>query len=79
MSNDPRSLPDWIEQGYEILVEEAKTQGDPLTRERAEALLVGHGDFPDESEDAGYVIDRLLNSGWLYEVNDELRITDPEN
>jgi len=41
-------------------------------------LLLAYEAFPNEAADAEYAIERLLNSGWLYEVDGELRITDPE-
>jgi hypothetical protein len=78
-SNEPPSLPNWIEQAYEILaveITEGSTEG--LSRERAYEVLLAHEHFPDNSPDAEYAIDRLLNSGWIYEVNDHLRITDTE-
>ena len=79
-SNEPRSLPDWIERGYEILSTEITQQENEegLARSHARDELVAHEDFPDDPEDAKYAIDRLLNSGWLYEVDGNLRITDPD-
>jgi len=79
-SDEPRSLPDWIERGYDILSTEI-TEGDhdkgiPCNRAREE--LVGHEDFPDNPDDADYAINQLLNSGWLYEVAGNLRVTIPE-
>jgi hypothetical protein len=79
-SNEPRSLPDWIERGYEILSTEI-TEGrheEGLSRDRARDDLVAHEDFPDNPDDAEYAIDQLLNSGWLYEVAGNLRVTTPE-
>ena len=79
-SNEPRSLSDWIERGYEILSTEI-TEGDHdggLPRESARTKLVDHDDFPDDPNDADYAINQLLNSGWLYEVAGKLRITEPE-
>lgn len=77
-SNEPRSLPDWVERGYQILsaeITDASSEGFP--RDRAREELLAHGEFPDEPSDAEYAIDHLLNSGWLYEVDGSLRITDP--
>ncbi len=71
-SNEPRSLPDWVEQGYQILsVEIADADSEELAR-------VAHREFTDELSDAEYAIEQLLNSGWLYEVDGKLRVTDPE-
>lgn len=78
-SNEPRSLPDWVERGYQILsVKIAEASSEGLPRDRARVELLAHREFPDEPSDAEYAIDHLLNSGWLYEVNGSLRITDPE-
>ncbi|WP_049934629.1 hypothetical protein [Haloplanus natans] len=77
-SNEPRSLPDWIEDAYQILVSGTLDQQTELSQDQAKDLLLAAEDFPDETADAEYVIERLLNSGWLYEVDGELRITDPE-
>jgi hypothetical protein len=79
-SNEPRSLPDWVERGYEILSTEISEGGHDggLPRESARNELVDHGDFPNDPNDADYAIDQLLNSGWLYEVAGKLRVTDSE-
>ena len=78
-SNEPRSLPDWVERGYQILSAEiADASSEGLPRDRAREELLAHGVFPDEPSDAEYAIDYLLNSGWLYDVDGRLRITDPE-
>ena len=78
-SNEPRPLPDWIQDAYEILLSQISSDQEGISHERAQELLLTHGDFPDEPADAEYVIERLLNSGWLYEVDGKLRITDPEH
>lgn len=77
-SNEPRSLPDWIEDAYQILVSGTPDQQTELSHDQAQDLLLTHEDFPDEPADTEYAIERLVNSGWLYEVDGELRITDPE-
>lgn len=77
-SNEPRPLPDWIQEAYEILVSHSADQKEGFSHERAHELLLAHERFPNEPADAEYAIERLLNSGWLYEVDRELRITDPE-
>jgi len=78
-SNEPRSLPDWIEDAYQILVSEMPDQQTDLSHDQAQNLLLGDDTFPDEPADAEYAIEWLLDSGWLYEVDGELRITDPDN
>jgi hypothetical protein len=78
-SNEPRSLPDWIEDAYQILMSEMPDQQTDLSHDQARNPLLGAETFPDEPADAEYAIERLLDSGWLYAVDGELRITDPEN
>lgn len=78
-SNEPRSLPDWIEDAYEILVSRTGERQGGIPRDQAHDLLLGHDAFPTEPADAEYAIERLLNTGWLYEVDGELRVTDREN
>jgi|APHM01.1.fsa_nt_gi hypothetical protein len=78
-SNEPRTLPDWIEQGYQILSAEIiDSSREGIPRDRAREQLLAHGEFPNDPADAEYAIDRLLNSKWLYEVDGSLRITDPD-
>jgi len=78
-SNEPRSLPDWIEDAYQILVSEMPDQQTPLSHDQAQDLLLAAEAFPDEPAATEYAIERLLDSGWLYAVDGELRITDPEH
>lgn len=78
-SSEPQSLPDWIEQGYRILSARIADAGDEgFSRDQAIRELRSHEEFPDSSADAEYAIDQLLNSGWFYEVQGDLRVTDPE-
>lgn len=48
-----------------------------LSRAGARTALA-YDDFPDDPTDAEYTIERLLQTGWLYKVDGDLRITDPE-
>lgn len=79
-SDEPRPIPDWIEQAYEIFVSHAVDldDGEGVPRDRAHELLVAHDEFTDEPADAKYAIERLLEYGWLYVVDGSVRITDPE-
>lgn len=77
--NESRSLPGWIEDAYEILVSQTANRHEGFSHERAHKLLLAHEEFPDEPADVQYAIEHLLNYGWLYEVEDELRITDLEH
>ena len=77
-ANDPRSLPDWIEDAYEILVPEIEDREGGISQEQAYDRLLAHDTFPSEPADAEYAIERLLDSGWFYEVDGSLRVTDPD-
>jgi len=78
-SNEPRPLPDWIEDASRILVSETPDQETEFSHDQAQDLLLADGDILDKPADAEYAIERLLDSRWLYAVDGELRITDPEN
>ena len=80
-SDESRQIPDWIEEAYEVFVSHAADFGDGegVPRDRAHELLVAHGEFTDEPADAKYAIERLIQSGWLYVVDDDVRITDPDS
>jgi hypothetical protein len=47
-----------------------------LPRETAHEPLLADAEHIEDSGDATYVLDRLLERGWLYEVNGQLRKTD---
>lgn len=76
ISEEPRTLPDWIKRAYKILTSHITESDDGLSREHAQEILVNRDNFPNERSDAIHAIDRLLDTGWLYEVNNELRIAD---
>lgn len=75
-NNDTPDLPDWIQKAYETLEPHIAESQDGIPPERARELLLADGEFPDEPADCDYAIDRLLQRGWLYEVDGLLRKTD---
>ncbi len=77
--NEPRSLPGCVEDAYDILASQTTDRQAEFSHERAQELLLANEAFPDEPADAKYAIEHLLNYGWLYEVENKLRITDPEH
>jgi hypothetical protein len=77
--NESRSLPDWIKDAYEILVSELEESDSGLSQAEAQNRLLAHDAFPTEPADAEYAIERLLDSGWLYEVDATLRVTDSDD
>ncbi|WP_231587850.1 hypothetical protein [Halostagnicola sp. A56] len=50
-----------------------------IPREHALEVLRGSEELDLETGDATHAVSRLIDRGYLYEVNDELRITIPEN
>lgn len=76
--NDSRSLPDWIEETYEILEPYIRQRERGLSLDEAHEILADQDQFSSNGTDAKYAIERLLESGWLYEVDGDLRITDPD-
>ncbi|WP_324665806.1 hypothetical protein [Haloarcula sediminis] len=73
---DEPSLPTWIRESYETLEAEYTSEIDELSHTDAKAKLLAEDENIEEEADAVYAIDRLLDRGWLYEVNDRLRKTE---
>jgi len=77
-SDDAPSQPDWLERAYELLRARVREDDQALTRERATDVLVADGDVAETPADAEHALERLLDSGRLYEVGGELRVTDAD-
>ncbi len=84
-STDPRPpLPDWILECYECLLpqmcppEDGSEDIQTIDRDEAVSLLLTDCENPLEPEDATYALERLLNRGYIYQVDSELRLTTPE-
>ena len=73
---DQPSLPKWIQSAYETLETAYTSDTDELSRTVAHELLLEEADSIETDGDAEYVLDRLLDRGWLYEVNGQLRKTE---
>jgi hypothetical protein len=69
------ALPEWIRNGYDILAEEYQSDTTELSKSEAQQLLL-KSDHVETEGDAEYVIERLLQRGWLYEVEGNLRKTE---
>jgi hypothetical protein len=83
-ADDPRPpLADWILDVYTVLsihltgVETADRRVSAISRDQAVQVLVTTDELALESEDADYALTRLLECGYFYEVDDELRVTAP--
>jgi predicted DCC family thiol-disulfide oxidoreductase YuxK len=73
---DQPSLPHWIQNAYESLETAYASDTDELSREAVHEHLLTEAEQIETDADATYVLDRLLERGWLYEVNGHLRKTD---
>ncbi|MCU4753161.1 hypothetical protein OB919_14445 [Halobacteria archaeon AArc-curdl1] len=78
-TTDPRPpLPEWILECYTVLCEqEVDGEVPSFSREQALDILL-EAQTPDlEPEDVDHALTRLLERGYLYTVDDELRVTNP--
>ena len=82
-STDPRPpLPEWILECYDRL----STHACRLDSGEDSVPLIDYDDATDmlvsefalEQRDAEHALTRLLERGYFYEVDDELRVTSPE-
>lgn len=85
-ATDPRpSIADWILDAYTVLaahLSEAETdeshgQVPAISREQAVDVLLTTDELALEPDDADHALTRLLDRGYLYAVDDELRLTTP--
>jgi hypothetical protein len=82
---DPRPpLPEWILECYDRLCTQAcrpaqKEDSVPLIDyDDAADMLAADAELALEQRDVEYALTRLLERGYFYEVEDELRVTSPE-
>lgn len=86
LGTDPRPpLPNWITDIYTVLsahITDSDTRENPsqsLTISRDQAVdVLCRSDKALEPADAEYAINRLIERGYLYQVDTELRITIPD-
>lgn len=71
--NDRLSLAPWIQDAYERVAAEIRHRDSGLPPDHAQDCLQ-----IDNEEDAQYALMRLLDRGYLYQVDDELFVTEPE-
>jgi len=78
-TSDPRPpLPEWILECYAVLCEQEVDKGvSSFSREQALDTLLEAQTLELEPEDVDHVLTRLLERGYLYEVDDTLRVTTP--
>ncbi|QCS44995.1 hypothetical protein [Natrinema versiforme] len=81
---DPRSpLPEWIVDAYDVLCTSCFNSADEegvqsVPREKALTVLLTAETLSLEPEDANHALTRLLERGYVYAVDGELRVTTPE-
>jgi len=69
-------LPDWVQSAYQTLERAYASGTDELAKTEAHEFLLAESEEIEEHADAVYVVDRLLDRGWLYEVDGQLRKTE---
>jgi len=69
-------LPDWIQSAYQTLERAYGSDTDELSKADAHEFLLAETERIEEHADAVYAVDRLLDRGWIYEVNGHLRKTE---
>ncbi|ADB62913.1 hypothetical protein Htur_4075 (plasmid) [Haloterrigena turkmenica DSM 5511] len=86
MVDDPRPpLPDWVMDAYtaietsitETAADNSQSGVPAINRDQAVDGLCTDGELALEPDDAEYALTRLLNRGYFYVVDGELRITTP--
>lgn len=84
MVDDPRPpLPDWVTDAYTVIetsitetAANSSQSGVPaIDRDQAVDVLCTDDELALEPEDAEYAVTQLLNRGYFYAVDAELRIT----
>ncbi len=73
---DQLSLPQWIQNAYESLETTYASDTEELSREAVHEVFLTEANHIETEEEAIYVLNRLLERGWLYEVDGQLRKTD---
>ena len=86
LATDPRPpLPEWVLDTYAVLTDaitqqecdEHDCQVSAIHRDDAIEVLLSSDELHFEQGDAEHALSRLLERGYLYEVDSELRVTTP--
>lgn len=86
LATDPRPpLPDWVLDAYDVLTDAITERGDgehdrqvpAINRDDAIDVLLSTDELHFDRGDVDHALTRLLERGYLYEVNGELRVTTP--
>ncbi|WP_277543307.1 hypothetical protein [Haloarcula laminariae] len=74
---DPRPpLPDWVQAAFETLEPHLEEADAGIPRADAHGRLLADCDSIENDTDASRALQRLLERGWLYEVDDIIRKTE---
>ena len=81
-ATDPRPpLPEWVLDAYDVLTEHGRSGHDrqvpAIDRDDAIDILHSTDELDVDRRDADHALTRLLERGYLYEVDGELRVTTP--
>jgi len=77
-SNRP-PLPDWVEEIYSWFENYLQTECDDNSLDRtqtAELAISAHPDLELSHDDIEYAFNRLINRGYLYQVDEQLSVTE---
>jgi len=80
-------LPDWVMEAYDALIDAITEQGHDeydrqvpaIDRDEATELLLAADELCLDQGDIDHALTRLLDRGYLYEVEGELRVTTPSD
>lgn len=86
LATDPRPpLPEWVLDAYDVLTDAITEHGrsgpdrqvPAIQRDDAIEVLLSTEELHLDQSDVDHAVTRLLERGYLYEVNGELRVTTP--
>lgn len=86
LTDDPHPpLPEWVLDTYAVLTDVVSQQEGSendrrvpaIDRDEATDLLLATDEFQLDQRDVDHAVTRLLERGYLYEVEGELRVTTP--
>ena len=83
ISNSRPPLPNWMFKAYNIIYGEVEPLSEAnecpsITQDRALHVLLKDEDLALEPDEAHYALSRLVERGYLYQVNDNFRVTTPQ-
>lgn len=79
-NTESRPVPPWVEKAYEVIAPHIRERDGGLPSSHVQELLLEYDDDELEIEegDIKYVLERLLERGYFYEVDGALYVTDAD-